>query len=900
MENCAHRKILIILFSMSSALLWMAGAAYGEPVLLDKDVIELADYTECIYVKDLDWKPETLLTEPDFKPFAGFVDPKNTHEAVYWLRFSAQNTAEEATKYYLKLPKGYFWRVNLFAIRSNGEAVLLDNYNRLRAPFGINAIQPAVYFPLSFQANEKKDIYIMIKAYNITKVRPQLVHENTFTRSNFVLATFFGAVYGLFLGLFFYNILLLPILRERGGIVFIGFHLVSLIYLLLVNGFALKVFERVDFEYINFQLLPGLSYLLFSLSLTFTCLFFRINHISKLVSTILWWVIIISIVNSAVTFAGDFISDISTIIYVLSLFAVCVLVIFSIIRIAKFHDTILLFLVCAWIPYLFGLIISLLHTVGFVIPFAPYLSIKGEQIGLVLFIAVAAVGKANHVNKIQTVQEGLRRKAQNAEKRAWDAEMSNRAKTDFLADVSHELRTPLSNIRIPIEQIIEGLKGSQVDCGDRLFPKMLRQIDRLSSKINKLLEYARNNKNFQDITSQPDSIETLVTGYIEDLGISSKRKDIEFIHHIDVSASRPIQIDLESFDSLMTNLIDNALKYTPSNGRIRLTLSEKGNDYELRLANTGEGIPPSQQESVFERGVSIQKRDGNIQQSTGIGLAIARESAEKLRGTIRVESGTGEFTTFIATIPREPENAGGFSAHLSKNEPDMEAVRILLIEDNAELNEHISEYLGREFHVVPVLNGQDALKVLEKEHVDLIISDIMMPGIDGITLMQRIRKDSQYDSLPFIFLTAKADEESEIAGLQAGAFDYITKPFSLSILENKVRNILSYASSMKEQLSEELSNFTQKWMKRKASKKAKKTEQVEHRIDEFKAQYDLTERQVDVLQLLMKGFTSKEIADTLYISPRTVDNHVRTILQKTGVKRRSQLNYDIAEENSGF
>ena len=153
-------------------------------------------------------------------------------------------------------------------------------------------------------------------------------------------------------------------------------------------------------------------------------------------------------------------------------------------------------------------------------------------------------------------------------------------------------------------------------------------------------------------------------------------------------------------------------------------------------------------------------------------------------------------------------------------------------------------------------------------------------------------------AVPFMFVTAKADRVSELAGLRAGAVDYVIKPFSASVLTEKITSLLSYTDAMFERLREDIVEFTENWKERGSVEKRENMGSTEERIDRIASEYDLTKRQQSVLQLLLKGYTSKEIGKLLSISPRTVDNHVRVIMKKVGVKRRSQLHYDVFDDDT--
>ncbi len=892
-----------------------ASVSYAEPlrpVELGDAVIDLADSAEITMATPQEYTPERVRRERTFEPFSGYVDGKEGNEAVYWLRFSIHNPTTDVEITYLSMPKGYFWRARLYEWEHpDEESILIGEYNRLTQTFGVNAIYPSVTLPLTVAPGETVRCYLMVKAYDIGRISPRLLSERAFSNASFALSTAFGVAYGLVVGLSIYAMLLLPVLRNRGGIVFVVFHVASLAYLLLTNGFSFTVFGGAAYTYINFSVFPGLCFLLFALALAFACRFSRVHTVSRRIAVAMWLLVAVTSINAVLLFAGDPITDVSSIVFTTTLASVFTGATVVIVRSLRSGNATRLLLACAWLPYTVALFLAQLHSLGVVVSFAPYVSLKSEQIGLMLFIGITAAGIARYVHEIHRSREVLRVARIAAERRAKDAESLDQQKTRFLANVTHELRTPLTSLRIPIDEIVARRYGNSVDADDPVFAGMLRQIDRISRKISSLLTHARIGEHLHQVALVDTDLGQLVGRYAAEIIADANTRDVRVSSHLPAAGEARALIDSDLFDSIMVNLLDNALRYTPAGGEIEIAVSRRDGIWTLQISNTGEHIPENMLDRVFERGVSLHKNRGENGSGSGIGLSVAKKATEAMGGSIAVVSEPGGRTSFTVTfnphVFADESDSVGSESHRSdsarripRSTTPHAARRLLLVEDDRELSWMLSAALEPEFQVTSVNSGEAAIEAVGRERFDLVISDIIMPGIDGISLLTRVRADSENRHIPCIFLSAKSDPKTEAAGFDAGAVAYLVKPVPVPLLRRRIRTLINHTDAVTDRVAGDITAFLRSRQTRPVTAAETATVRGGDRLERIAQEYGLTARQTAVLQLLLKGYTSGEIGALLEISTRTVDNHVQVILQKVGVSRRSQLRYDLLEEDPGL
>ena len=401
----------------------------------------------------------------------------------------------------------------------------------------------------------------------------------------------------------------------------------------------------------------------------------------------------------------------------------------------------------------------------------------------------------------------------------------DRAKTMFFTNISHEFRTPLTLMLGPTE---DALRTGAALAGAELAAVHRNEL-RLLKLVNSLLDFARIEAGRAQACFEPTDLAALTRDLASAFRAAVERAGLAF-HIACPRLDQPIYVDHALWEKLVLNLLSNALKFT-FEGSISVELRDTAEGVELRVQDSGTGISPAELPRMFERFHRIEGARGRTHEGSGIGLALVAEIAQMHGGSVAVESAVDRGSTFIVRLRRgtahlPPERIGSTSSLVSTatgaeafveeatrwlpgaeaSAPDelypappatsrdeTRGARVLLADDNADMREYLGRLLSHIWRVEAVGNGAAALEAARRERPDLILSDIMMPVLDGFGLLREIRADPRLHSVPIILLSARAGEESRVEGLQAGADDYLVKPFAARELVARVTTHLQFA-----------------------------------------------------------------------------------------------------------
>lgn len=393
----------------------------------------------------------------------------------------------------------------------------------------------------------------------------------------------------------------------------------------------------------------------------------------------------------------------------------------------------------------------------------------------------------------------------------------DRSKTTFFSNVSHEFRTPLTLMMGPLEELLQ-----QPILQDPLLKQNLdstyRNAQRLLKLVNNLLDFSRVEADRLKALFQPVDLALLTTDLASSFQSIIEKAGMQL--QVDCQLDAPVYVDKEMWEKIVLNLMSNAFKYTLA-GTISVHLYEADGHALLEVKDTGIGIPEAELPHMFERFHRVENSVGRTHEGSGIGLSLVSELVRLHGGSIGLQSVEGVGSVFTVQIPLGKEHLaadqiseqgknidtsfvkGAFlreaSALLEKDIVAMEqaetpaangevllSATILVVDDNVDMRNYLARLLEGDFRVLTARNGQEVLDMLEVEMPDLIISDIMMPVMDGKELLERLRANPATARLPLIFLSARAGNEARIDGLEAGADDYLVKPFSAKELLTKV------------------------------------------------------------------------------------------------------------------
>lgn len=369
------------------------------------------------------------------------------------------------------------------------------------------------------------------------------------------------------------------------------------------------------------------------------------------------------------------------------------------------------------------------------------------------------------------------------------------AKIEFFTNVAHEIRTPLTLIKSPLENVLSShsLPG---DARDDL-EIMNLNTNRLLDLVNQLLDFRKTETHgFQLNFTASDLPELIRQTYTRFTSLARQR---QLAFTLDLPDRLAVSADREALTKIVSNLFGNAVKYAAT--YIRVELRKEGDRFRLSVANDGKIIPPALREEIFKPFIQYRENDLRHVSGTGIGLALARSLAELHGGTLRMDE-AADCNRFLLDLPcrrdgNVPATPPGRGAEEEPKPAGTPAAgrqfryTLLVAEDHPEMLQFVVKQLSPLYQVLAASNGAEALKLLEQQTVHLVISDIVMPEMDGLELCDRLKAEVDYSHIPVVLLTAKSTLQAKIDGLKSGADAYIEKPFSVEYLKVCVSNLLS-------------------------------------------------------------------------------------------------------------
>lgn len=448
----------------------------------------------------------------------------------------------------------------------------------------------------------------------------------------------------------------------------------------------------------------------------------------------------------------------------------------------------------------------------------PWYASWAAKIVYLLLVIGAIYGVFRYLLEREKQQQKALREHKEQEHKQEMYEMRQR----FFIDISHELRTPLTLIASPLDEIMSRQRDGWTKTRLHLIQK---NVNRLMHLVNQLMDYRRAELNVFKLKVRPILLSTLIEKNFALYQESAEKHGIRYEWCCN-DGGKPTLCDPNYIELILNNLISNAFKYTPDGKTITIVATADDKTLRLAVQDTGQGIPEEKKKRIFER---FYQLNGKQTGGWGIGLSIVTRLVELHHGTMSVDSTLGEGSTFSVTLPT---NAEAYTAEETASEdethnneienlykditpydgndtpctgaendneeeedaegimPEDEKATVLVTDDNNEIRHYLCQSLSNEYHVLEASNGKEALEVLAQNEVNIILTDVMMPEMDGIQLCTHVKSDIATSHIPVIILSAKVDVSEQLEGLQGGADDYIPKPFSLMIVKTKIHNIL--------------------------------------------------------------------------------------------------------------
>lgn len=401
------------------------------------------------------------------------------------------------------------------------------------------------------------------------------------------------------------------------------------------------------------------------------------------------------------------------------------------------------------------------------------------------------------------------------------------SKTRFFANVSHELRTPLTLMLGPLGT---ALKSETLDSKNEALLSLTKQnAQQLLGLVNEILDLTKLESGKMTVHEEPTDAYNFLRRLVATFESYATQKNIKLIFDFDKDTPRGLMLDKPKVERIVNNLLSNALKFTPKDGVITVKISHLPSTWQLAVTDTGRGIHSDDLPHVFNRFYQTNQTDVPVEGGTGIGLALSKELSQVLGGTLTVESTLGNGATFTLDLPKQEvlglsqveevetvEEMAVFEENIFLENPSVSTASngqkidrptVLVVEDNPSLRSYLTLILSDKYSVLTAENGQEALSLMMNDELEimnretktdsslpnLIISDIMMPVMDGFQLIEKLKSNPNLQSIPVVMLTARAEMQDRLKALRIGVDDYLTKPFEEEELFARLENLLTNA-----------------------------------------------------------------------------------------------------------
>ena len=457
-------------------------------------------------------------------------------------------------------------------------------------------------------------------------------------------------------------------------------------------------------------------------------------------------------------------------------------------------------------------------------------------------------------------------------------------KSRFFANLSHEFRTPLTLIKGPLEQLISGrIKDNLSD----YYKMLLRNTEKLQTLIDQLLELSQLEAEKIPLNKQKQDLISLLRNFTYNFMPLAEEKLITLSFNSSVESLNAM-IDRDKLEKIINNLLSNAFKFTPSGGKILVDIGTENSTSQnfavVEISDTGVGIAEEYQSKIFDRFYQVDGNSKKNESGSGIGLALVKELVSLHNWEISVKSKEGEGTTFSLKIPLGKINEIKTHKEIESKEKSIDKKKeevsslveyedefevtneqeekpsILFVEDSPDVRNYVNDLLKPDYKVFLAENGEQGIERALKNIPDLIISDLMMPGMDGNEFCNQIKSDWQTSHIPFILLTAKATAESKIEGLETGADDYLTKPFNFEELSVRIKNLIEQRKRLREKFSKEINI---------------KAESVSSNV----VDKEFVQKIIDIIEknLSDENFNSETLAEVLFVSRSQLNRKLQAV-----------------------
>ncbi len=821
----------------------MGIASAVTPVVLDDALLdgeylglhsEIAEDRECGLAMEDIAKGDTGPLR--WKPAADKIPGFGYTASAYWVRFTVRNPRPAALNWYLEVSYPLINAIDLYVQGPDGAFSVKRQGTRY--PFDRRDVRHRNFvFSLHEKPGGIRTYYIRFKTDSSMNMPLRAWSPENFIASLGNELPVFWILNGILLTLIIYNLFLFFFTRDRNSLYYMMSVASGMLFVLSFYGLSFQHLWPESLWWTNRSVLVGIFSTSFSI-LLFSRSFLKLSETKPTMDRVLLVIAVINMIGLVASLVAPYswmirIALVMCLFYVLPLISSIMLMIRGM-RVAYFYTF-------SWAVYLAGVPLIVLKSFG-ILP-DTFITNWLFLIGAAWQAILLAIGLTD---KINTMSASLRELNRDLEIRVRDRTRElteandkllemDRIKSNFFANISHEIRTPLTLILSPVESALQGDRNMPVD--DAFLLNIHRNAIRLLKLINNLLDFSKIEAGQMVLNVKELNVARILRVFVDSVlsSAESKRVSLEFFtDREDIS----LFLDLEKFDRIILNLFSNALKFTDTGGAITVRLRASDDLCRIEISDSGVGIPPDKIDRIFDRFSQADMTSTRSYEGTGIGLALAKEFVEMHGGSIAVTSRhIGDhpddhgsvFTVFLPTGKEHLEGRSdvtfvtdsqieesvsdhasvmaGFISRLERPIPpfrpagragkdgedvpgDESRKKILIVEDNPDMRDFLIMLLEGDYEIHVAFNGEEGLRATRDLRPDLVLSDVMMPIMNGYDMTREIKGDGELDFIPVILLTAKADMAYKIEGLEHGADDYLTKPFNSKELLARIRTLL--------------------------------------------------------------------------------------------------------------
>lgn len=776
---------------------------------------------------------DRFIKSSDEEPKMGYTT------STFWTRFQVENPEHHSKEMYLEIAYQHLDEIELYTPDKN------NRYIMHQAGFKYNfENRQILHRNFVFKINLNRGIntyYVKIRSSSLVKFPMVLQTPEYFSKAIVLEYLLLGLYYGILIVMVLYNLFVFFSVRDISYLYYILYIVSFIFFTLALTG--------VGFQYIWPHSLwwakistPFFIFMGIFLIGQFIRTFLDLKKLAPIAEVMVVLMMIWSFAGMIITVTMDYsfatrLSAITTVTAVFNYFIVGIISAIKGNRTAKFY-------LLAWTLYLTGCSLLGLQYAGY-LP-SNFITQYSVQIGSAAEVILLSFALGDRINILQEEKETAQLRTieiqksatENLERKVAERTLElnkanehlkelDKIKSNFFANISHEIRTPLTLILSPVESVLQGDYDGKID--NRFFENLQRNAIKLLKLINNLLDFSKIEAGRMNLKIQVIDIVSFLKNYTSSIHSSAESKGITICFE-SKPVNVPVYIDIEKMDKIVMNLFSNSLKFTDKNGFIKVTVSEDKANCYIDFEDSGIGIPSDKLQSIFDRFSQVDDGSTRKYEGTGIGLALAKELVEMHRGSISVKSRfINDFpdlhgTIFTVTIPKGEEHFRNYenlqfieSAELEESisdyrfygmremsdlkheksgdtvevlHPVNSDIDILIVEDNQDMQQFLRFLLHKDYRVHIAENGEEGLKSACKLQPSLIISDVMMPVMNGYEMTKKIKEDKKLQRTPVIMLTAKSDISSKIEGMEYGADDYLTKPFNSKELLTRIKMLL--------------------------------------------------------------------------------------------------------------